>query len=273
MPFKPDFQPQKPAKKFFQQNFPFQSRCVIISTKILEVMTMNRPESSKFVPALPNDDETPANENDSDNTNSIKIYDGVAECTMNDSDNLKSIKIKAKNLAQENLLNKIADYVNGFLRDRLLTFPDDEIFAIANEIYNISNINYNVIDSNDNILIRATVIAQIDDTNIMNCLVRFFKERIDLKSQNDSLRKENEDLKRQIAELPAKIVLANQKSNEADELYNKNDYEGAIKLYDEAIELNPYDDDLYEKRGDCYKALGDETKAKADLAKYEKLSK
>ena len=266
---------------------------------------MNRPENSKFVPGLPNDDDIDTQTNSSI-PNSVKIYDGVAECTMNDADTIKNVKIRAKDLAQEKLLNKLADYVDGFLRDRLLTFPDDEIFSIANEIYHITDVKYNTFDSDDNLMIRATVLAQIDDKDIMNCLVRFFKERTDLKSQNDSLRKENEDLKRQIAEFPNKIILANQKFYEANKLYRKKDYEGAIKLYDEAIELNPnyievynnrgnayqelkqYEQAikdyskvielepntgyLYNHRGDCYQALGDEAKAQADFAKAKKCS-
>ena len=233
---------------------------------------MNLPDDKKFVPALPSDDDinTPTN---SDTPNSIKIYDGVADCPMNDSDTIKNVKSRAKDLAQENLLNKLADYVNGFLRDRFLTFPDDEIFAIANEIYQITDVKYDVFNSDDNLMIRATVLAQIDDNNIMNCLVRFFNERIELKSQVEALRKENDDLNRQIAEFTPqtitkdKVALANQKFSEARELYVKDNYEGAIKLYDEAIQFNPYDYFLYEKRGYCYKALKQYEKAIQDYSK------
>ena len=160
---------------------------------------MNRPASSKFVPGLPDDDDIDTQTNSS-TPNSVKIYDGVANCTMNDSDTIKNVKIRAKDLAQENLIKKVANYVDGFLRDRLLIFPDDEIFSIANEIYHITDVKYDVFNSDDNLMIRATVLAQIDDNDIMNCLVRFFKERIDLKSQVEALSKENEDLKQQFTE-------------------------------------------------------------------------
>ncbi len=224
---------------------------------------MNRPASSKFVPGLPSDDDIDTQTN-SASSNSVKIYDGVANCTMNDADTIKNVKIRAKDLAQEKLLNKLADYVDGFLRDRLLTFPDDEIFSIANEIYHITDVKYNTFDSDDKMMIRATVLAQIDDNDIMNCLVRFFKERIEFKSQI-------EDLKRQIAEFPNKIILANQKSNETEKFFNRRDYKGAIKLCDEAIELNPYDYELYEMRGICYQKFGDEAKAQADFKKAKEL--
>ena len=84
------------------------------------------------------------------------------------------------------------------MKDRLLTFPDDEILSIVKEISNITDVKYNVLDSDDDkILIRATVTAQIDDNDIMNYVIECFKERDELKSQIESLRKENEDIRRQ----------------------------------------------------------------------------
>ena len=235
---------------------------------------MNRPESSKFVPGLPSDDDIDTQTN-SASSNSVKIYDGVAECTMNDADTIKNVKIRAKDLAQEKLLNKIADYVDGFLRDRLLTFPDDEILAIVNEIYHITDVKYNTFDSDDNLTIRATVTAQIDDNDIINCLVRFFKERTELKSQNEALRNEIVDLKRRITNLTANdviISLANQKYEEANKLSSKRDYEGAIKLYSEAIEFNMYDYKSCSSRGFAYFCLKQYEKAIQDYDKAIKIN-
>ena len=235
---------------------------------------MNRPASSKFVPALPSDDDIDTQTN-SASSNSVKIYDGVAECTMNDADTIKNVKIRAKDLAQEKLLNKVADCVDGFLRDRLLTFPDDEIFSIANEIYHITDVKYNTFDSDDNLTIRATVTAQIDDNDIINCLVRFFKERTELKSQNEALRNEIVDLKRRITNLTANdviISLANQKYEEANKLSSKRDYEGAIKLYSEAIEFNMYDYKSCSSRGFAYFCLKQYEKAIQDYDKAIKIN-
>ena len=77
----------KRSKSVSSRYFDFQRRCGIISTKILEVMTMNRPASSKFVHALPSDDDIDTQTN-YQGDNSIKIYDGVAECMMNEANNL-----------------------------------------------------------------------------------------------------------------------------------------------------------------------------------------
>lgn len=267
---------------------------------------MNRPASSKFVPGLPadNDINTPTNAPVDD---SIKIYDGVADCTMNDADTLKSIKSRAKDLAIQKVQQKIADYVYGFWKDRYLTLPDDEVLSIANEICNITDVKYNVLDSDDNTLIRATVLAQINDDDVMNYIIQFFKEKNELKFQNEALRNENSNLKRQIEDLKRqrdsvaseksalenqnkdlrrqiielqqqiiskdKIDLAKKKYDDAFNTYWREDYRGAIKLYDEVIQLNPYMYQAYNIRGKCYKALGEESKAQADFKKAEELRK
>ena len=235
---------------------------------------MDQADNSKFVPALPDSDDK-----------TVNIYEGVAECTMNDSDNLKTVKIKVKNLAQDNVQKKIADFVYSFLKHRLLTLPEDETLSIANEISNITGVKYNFIDSDDdNLTVRATVTAQLDSKDIMNYLIRFFKERAELKSQNEALRKEIEDLKRQLANTQpnnnqiapkpiekSKIDLAKQKYDEAWERFCLMDYNGAIKLYDEAIKLNPNVARFYQYRGSCYHQLGNNIKARADFDKAKEL--
>ena len=142
---------------------------------------------------------------DNNDVDTIKFFEGVAECLMNDSDTLKDVKIRAKNLAEQNAQQKIVDYIRDFLEFRYLTFPDDEILSIANEILKISNINYGMKDSGNDMIIQSTVTAQIDDNDIMNCLVRFFNERTELKSANETLNAEIDDLKSQIEPLRKEI--------------------------------------------------------------------
>ena len=247
---------------------------------------------------------------DNNDVDTIKFFEGVAECLMNDSDTLKDVKIRAKNLAEQNAQQKISDYIRNFLECRYLTFPDDEILSITNEIFKLSNINYGMKDSGGNeMIIQSTVIAQIDDNDIMNCLVRFFNERTELKSENETLseeiddlkcqieslrkeigilRAENEELKRQISDLKQqlannqqnttqfitkdKIELASQKSNAAYQLFLKNNNSGAILLYDEAIKLNPNDAWSYFNRGMIYEAIGQYYKAIQDFSKAIQLN-
>ena len=255
---------------------------------------MNQATNSKFAPAPPDDDNInkniPTVPDSTDKT--VNIFEGVAEYTMNESDNLKTVKIKAKNIAQDKLIKKTADYVNGFLKDRLLTLPDDEFLSVANEIYKITDVKYNFIDSDDNLTVRAIVTAQIDDNDIMNYVIKCFNEREELKSQvaalrkeiedlkrqNESIRKENEDLRRKIAKITPqiiskdKIALANQKSEEAYRLFHKEDYEVVIKLYDEVIKLIPYFEEAYYYRGSSYSYLGQHERAIQDFNKAIQLN-
>ena len=192
---------------------------------------MNLPDDKKFVPGLPADDDIDT-QTKSSTPNSVKIYDGVADCTMHDADTIKNVKIRAKDLAQENLLNKVADYVDGFLRDRLLTFPDDEIFSIANEIYHVTDVKYDVFNSDDNLMIRATVLAQIDDNDIMNCLVRFFKERIEFKSQIEDLKRQIADLKQQLTDNQQNNTQVTKQIVSEDKISPSNqNVDGALELY------------------------------------------
>jgi len=160
---------------------------------------------------------------DDNDVDTIKFFEGVAECLMNDSDTIKDGKIRAKNLAEQNAQQKIVDYIRDFLEFRYLTFPDDEILSIANEIFKISNINYALKDSGGNeMIIQSTVIAQIDDNDIMNCLVRFFKERTELKSANETLSEEIDDLKSQIEPLHKEIESLSKLHAEIDTLRKEN---------------------------------------------------
>ena len=249
---------------------------------------MNRPASSKFVPGLPADDDIDTQTN-SQGDNSIKIYDGVAECTMNDADTLKSVKIRAKDLAIQKVQLKIADYVYGFWKDRYLTLPDDEVLSIANEICTITDVKYNMQDSDgDKMIVRSTVLAQVDDKDVMNYIIQFFKERNELKIQNETLRKENSNLKLQIAKLKSqhtnnqqntsqvvskdKIALAKNKFDNAYGFYYKKDYESAIKLFNEVIELNPNFEAAYYYLGDIYFSLERYSRAIQDYSKAIELN-
>ena len=174
---------------------------------------MNLPDDKKFVPGLPADDDIDTQTNSS-KPDSIKIYDGVADCPVNDSDAFKNVKLRAKDLAIQKVQQKIADYVYGFWKDRYLTLPDDEVLSIASEICTITDVKYNFIDSDDNTLIRATVLAQIDDNDVMNYIIQFFKERNELKSQVESLRKENEDLRRQLDKVSSEKSALSSKNRE-----------------------------------------------------------
>ena len=271
---------------------------------------MNEGNDKRFVPALPHDNEIPDSEAISSDDSAI-IYQGVADFPTNEADTIKNAKLRAKDLAIENVQQKIADYVYSFFKDRYITLPDDEVFAITKEIYSITEVKYDFNSSDDdNLIIHATVNVKFDDKDIMNYYIKFFEERTELKRQNEDLRKEIEDLKRQII-TKDKVALANQKYNEANKLFSKNPvgvltiralnccseaiklnpyayyvyeirgdyyksiekYKEAIQDYSKAIELSPNYAEAYQNRGECYQALGNAKKAQADLKKAKELRK
>ena len=231
---------------------------------------MSQENNSKFVPGLPDDDD-----------NSVKTFEGVAECTIDDADTFKNVKSRAKNLAQENVQKKIAEHVYAFWKERRLSLPADETLSIAAEISNITDVKYNMQDSDgDKMIIRAVVTAQVDDNDVMNYIIKFFKERTELKSEVETLRKENSELKAQNNSIRKEVEelkrpLANNQQtadlkeieNEAWRLYCLKDYEGAIKFYDRAIERYPSNAHFYFYRSRCYKELGNQAKAEEDIGK------
>lgn len=196
---------------------------------------------------------------DNNDVDTIKFFEGVAECLLNDSDTIKDGKIRAKNLAEQNAQQKIVDYIRDFLEFRYLTFPDDEILAITNEIFKISNINYSMKDSGGNeMIIQSTVIAQIDDNDIINCLVRFFNERTELKSENETLNAEIDDLKSQIEPLRKENESLRKLRAKIDDL--KSQIEPLRKENETLSKLRAENDSLkrqMEPLRNEYKSLGD----------------
>ena len=81
--------------------------------------------------------------------------------------------------------------------DRLLTFPHDEILAIENEIYHVTDVKYNMLDSDDDkMIIRATVLAKVDDNDIMTNFAAAYKNRGDAyKELGDNAKAEADNAK------------------------------------------------------------------------------
>ena len=221
---------------------------------------MNQGKSSKFAPALPNDD-------------SIKIYEGVAECTVNDSETLNDAKIRVKLLAEQSVQEKVAEYIKSFTKNKNFTLSDNEIKSITASVLKFVNVRYG------KTIINAFVTAQLDDNDISDWLNKYSQEKTALVAQN-------EELKRQIAELEQKLAIYESKSQTQNqttepeikskedlawELFRSNDFRGAIKLYNDLIRTNPNRAGYYFCRSRCYEGLREYSKAQADRKIYDEL--
>lgn len=143
------------------------------------------------------------------------------------------------------------------------------------------------VDNLEGVLIRVTVKAQIDDSEIQSWLDKNDNEKSLLISQNEALRKANEEQARQIEELKRqlaanpqdkeeiakkfadedKIFLSNQKVEEGWNLWCKEDFNGAKNLFDEAVKLNPDNARAYFGRGTAYNELKQNEQAILDYDK------
>ncbi|MBR4903911.1 MAG: hypothetical protein IKZ53_04505 [Selenomonadaceae bacterium] len=204
-------------------------------------------------------------------------YEGVSECCIDDSETLNDAKTRAKQLAEQDVREKVADYIKQFSKNRNFTFSDDEIKTITASVLKFVNVRYG------KAIIQAYVTAQLDDNDISEWLNKYSQEKTALVAQN-------EDLKRQIAELEQKLSVYESESKSklqtqtqtidpkikskddlAWRLFCLTDFRGALALYDELIKTNPNNAEYYFCRSRCYEKLGEHSKSKADRKKYDEL--
>ena len=188
-----------------------------------------------------------------------EIYTGEGSYVMSEGENLGVAKERAKADAMRNACEKAGTYVKSYSRARDLELEEDIIETMtANIIKLVENPHFYPLEEVDNlegVLIRVTVKAQIDDSDINRWLKKDEQQKSELVSQMEALRKANEEQARQIAELKRqlannpqdkelitqkfenedKIFLSNQKVEEATRLWENGKYEDAIKLCNEAL--------------------------------------
>ena len=225
-----------------------------------------------------------------------EIYTGEGKYIMSEGENLGVAKERAKADAMRNACEKAGTYVKSYSRSKNFELEEDIIETMtANIIKLVEEPHFFPLQELDNlegVLIRVTVKAQIDDSDILRWLNKDDSQKSELVVQYDALKKayeeqarQLEELKRQLANTPQdkeqitkkfadedKIFLSNQKVDEAWKLYNKGDYSGAIKLHNEAIELNPDNSLAYYGRGTAYNGLKQYERAIQDYDKAIQLN-
>ena len=220
-----------------------------------------------------------------------EIYIAEGSYCMSEGENLGVAKERAKADAMRYACEQAGVYVKSYSRMKNFELEADVIETItANIIKLVEDPHFYPLETVDNlegVLIRVTVKAQIDDSDITRWLNKDEQEKSTLVSQNEDLRKANEEQARQIAELKRqlaanpqdreqitkkfeaedKIFLSNQKVEEATKLWDKKDFTGAISLCNEALDLNPNNELAYSRRGTAYNGLKQRERAITDYNK------
>ncbi|MBR4151809.1 MAG: tetratricopeptide repeat protein [Selenomonadaceae bacterium] len=208
-----------------------------------------------------------------------EIYIGEGSYCMSEGENLGVAKERAKADAMRYACEQAGVYVKSYSRERNFELEEDVIETITANIIKLVEephfLPYEQIDNMEGLLIRVTVKAQIDDSDITRWLNKDEQEKSTLVSQMEALRKANEEQARQIAELKRqlaakpqdreqitkkfeaedKIFLSNQKVADGWKLWEQKDFNGAKNLFDEAVKLNPDNAGAYYGRGTACNGL------------------
>lgn len=220
-----------------------------------------------------------------------EIYIGEGSYCMSKIETLEVARERAKADAMRNACEKAGVYVKSYSRTRDFELEEDLIETMtANILKLVENPHFYPLETVDNlegVLIRVTVKAQIDNSDITHWLNKDEQEKSTLVAQRKAMQNENkeqdriiEEAKNEVVNNPQdreqiikkieevdKIFLSNQKVVEAWKLYDKGDYNGAIKLHSEAIELNPNNALAYYGRAYAYDELKDYQKVIEDCTK------
>ena len=220
-----------------------------------------------------------------------EVYIGEGSYVMSKVETLEVARERAKADAMRNAAEKAGVYVKSYSRTKNFVLEEDVIETMtANILKLIDKPIFQMLEEVDNlegVMIRCTVKAQINDSDINSWLNKDDNEKSMLVAQNEALRKANEEHERQIAELKRqladnpqdtekitqefvvadKIFLSNQKIEEARKLWKQKDFNGAKNLLDEAVKLNPDNAEAYFGRGTTYLDLKQYARAIKDFDK------
>ena len=225
----------------------------------------------------------------------VKIYVGEGSYTMSDVETLEIARERAKADAIQNAREKAIVDVRSYLRSKNVSADDDLIETMTKNILKLVEEPHfyppEKVDNERNVLIRVTVKAQIDDSDIMRWRNRDYKKIAVLIAQTKAIRDENEKQNRNIAELRKELAhnpnkkklvqkfeafgkkfLSNKKVEKAYQFYSNDDYNSAINLCNEALSLNPNNALAYCGCGTAYSELGQNERAIQDYDKAIELN-
>lgn len=226
----------------------------------------------------------------------VKTYEGTDEYyVLGAVENINVAKERARERALRDAREKAGVYIHTFSKVINMKMVEDEIISVASGIIHVLDTVYEIVPLTDmdGYLIRATVQADIETSEIENFLKKDAEEIATIVANEKLIRQqeeqqekkietlkqeyikadtaeEKENIAKQIAE-EDKVFLSNQKLREGNKFRDEGNHKQAEKLFTEAIELNPENALAWHNRGWAYIEQKKYQQAMADFDKTAEL--
>ena len=226
----------------------------------------------------------------------VKTYEGTDEYyVLGAVENINVAKERARERALRDAREKAGVYIHTFSKVINMKMVEDEIISVASGIIHVLDTVYEIVPLTDmdGYMIRATVQADIETSEIENFLKKDAEEIATIVANEKLIRQqeeqqekkietlkqeyikadtaeEKENIAKQIAE-EDKVFLSNQKLREGNKFRDEGNHKQAEKLFTEAIELNPENALAWHNRGWAYIEQKKYQQAMADFDKTTEL--
>lgn len=227
-------------------------------------------------------------------TAAVETYEGTDEYyVLGAVENLNVAHERARERALRNAREKAGVYIHTLSRIINMGMVEDEIITVASGVMRIIDTAYEIIPMKDmdGFIIRATVKADIDTSDVEKFLqkdadeiskivandkvIRMQEEQQEQKIESlkqeyrqAATTEEKETIAKQIAE-EDKVFLSNLKLREGNKFRDEDNHKQAAQLFTEAIELNPENFLAWHNRGWAY---SEQRKYKEAMADFDKAS-
>lgn len=227
----------------------------------------------------------------------VETYEGVDEYyVLGAVENINVARERARERALRDAREKAGVYIHTLSRVINMNIIEDEIVSVASGVLRVLETNYEVIQLSDmdGYLIRATVKADIDTSDVEKFLQKDAEELSKIAANEKVIRlqeaeqeqkieslkqeylkaetpEEKEDIAKQIVE-EDKVFLSNLKLREGNKYRDEGNHKQAEKFFTEAIELNPDNALAWHNRGWAYIEQKRYKQALTDFNKASNLS-
>ena len=207
----------------------------------------------------------------------VETYEGVDEYyVLGAVENINVARERARERALRDAREKAGVYIHTISKVVNMDMVEDEIITVASGVLRVLETNYEVVKLTDmdGYLIRATVRADIDTSDVEKFLQKDTEEMSKIVANDIVIRQQEEEQDKKIETLKQnyikaetaeekesiakqiveedKVFLSNLKLREGNKYRDEGNYEQAAKLFSEAIELNPENALAWHNRGWAY---------------------